>query len=335
MIQIITDPGKIDRKAWSEFVFNHPQGNIFQTPEMYDVYLKTKNYSPIVFFAIDNNQLFGVLLALVQKEYKGFLGKFSSRCILWGAPLISNNDAFVFSLLIKDFDSKIKKLAIYTQFRNIDNIAHFHHLFSASHFDYEPHLDILINTVNPFESITKSIHKSRFRNYKKSLNKGATFQLIAKYDEITKCYDLLRETYQRVKLPYPDFTLFKAVYEILLPKKYCLIFGLYYQDFLIGFRLVLTYKNRMYDYYAGSSAEHTNKYPNDVLIIEILKYACITNFDIFDFGGAGKPGLPYGVRDHKLKFGGELVEFGRYEKINKTVSYSIAKTAFSIWKFLK
>jgi serine/alanine adding enzyme len=334
-MQIITDPDKIDRTEWSAFVYGHPQGNIFQTPEMYDVYLKTKNYFPLVLFAMDNNQVYGVLLALIQKEHKGFLGKFSSRCILWGAPLILNNDASLFSSLMKAFDVKIKKFAIYAQFRNIANVEHFHHLFTASHFTYEPHLDILINTENPFDSIIESIHKSRIRNYTKALNKGVTLKLIDKFDDIARCYNLLQETYQRVKLPYPDITLFKAVYDILLPKNYCLIFGLFYQDLLIGFRLVLTYKNCIYDYYAGSSSEHTNKYPNDVLIIEILKYACNTNFDVFDFGGAGKPGVPYGVRDHKLKFGGELVEFGRYEKINKTLSYSIAKTAFSIWKFFK
>ncbi len=334
-MQIITDPDKIDRTDWSAFVYRHPQGNIFQTPEMYDVYLITKNYCPLMFFAFDNDQICGVLVALVQKEHKGFLGKFSSRCILWGAPLILNNDASVFSSLIKVFDIKVKKLAIYTQFRNIDNVAHFHHLFSASHFKYEPHLDILINTENPFESIIETFHKSRIRNYNKALNKGVTIKLIDKYDDIVKCYDLLLKTYQRVKLPYPDITLFKAVYEILLPKNYCLIFGLFYQDLLIGFRLVLTYKNCMYDYYAGSSAEHTNKYPNDVLIFEILKHACNTNFDVFDFGGAGKPGVPYGVRDHKMNFGGNLVEYGRYEKINQPISYSIAKTAFGVWKFFK
>jgi len=34
---------------WSSFVYNHPNGNIFQTPEMYEVYKQTKNYEPIFF----------------------------------------------------------------------------------------------------------------------------------------------------------------------------------------------------------------------------------------------------------------------------------------------
>jgi len=34
----------IDREEWSKFVYNHPYGNIFQTPEMAEVYKRTKNY---------------------------------------------------------------------------------------------------------------------------------------------------------------------------------------------------------------------------------------------------------------------------------------------------
>jgi len=32
---------------WSSFVYEHPNGNVFQTPEMYEVYENTKNYEPI------------------------------------------------------------------------------------------------------------------------------------------------------------------------------------------------------------------------------------------------------------------------------------------------
>ena len=35
-------------------------------------------------------------------------------------------------------------------------------------------------------------------------------------------------------------------------------------------------------------------------------------FQIFDFDGAGKPDIPYCVRDYKKKFGGKLVNYGRY-----------------------
>jgi len=48
MIEITDSP---DIKRWGEFVYNHPKGNIFQTPEMAEVYRRTKNYEPITLAA--------------------------------------------------------------------------------------------------------------------------------------------------------------------------------------------------------------------------------------------------------------------------------------------
>ena len=50
----------------------------------------------------------------------------------------------------------------------------------------------------------------------------------------------------------------------------------------------------------------------------------------FDFLGAGKPNEDYGVRDFKAKFGGDLVENGRFEKIHKPMQFTIAKIGLNI-----
>jgi lipid II:glycine glycyltransferase (peptidoglycan interpeptide bridge formation enzyme) len=41
--------------------------------------------------------------------------------------------------------------------------------------------------------------------------------------------------------------------------------------------------------------------------------------------GAGKPDEGYGVRDFKAKFGGELVEHGRYLYLCKPMMYKLGK----------
>jgi lipid II:glycine glycyltransferase (peptidoglycan interpeptide bridge formation enzyme) len=38
---------ELNKCQWSSFVYEHPNGNVFQTPEMYEVYENTKNYEPI------------------------------------------------------------------------------------------------------------------------------------------------------------------------------------------------------------------------------------------------------------------------------------------------
>ncbi len=113
---------KIDRKQWSDFVFNHPQGNIFQTPEMFDVFMAAKNNHPIL-TAVSNgdNEIVGILAAVIQREYSGFLGKFTSRSIIRGGPLILDNNEEVLDIILKEYNKAINKRVIYSQFRNLWN----------------------------------------------------------------------------------------------------------------------------------------------------------------------------------------------------------------------
>ncbi len=112
---VISDFNRIDRNKWSEFVCNHPHGNIFQTPEMFDVYTKTKKYEP-VFLAVVNNkdEISGTLLAVIQKEYSGVLGTFTARSIIHGGPLIKNDNPDVLDFVLKEYDKAIKKKAVYS-----------------------------------------------------------------------------------------------------------------------------------------------------------------------------------------------------------------------------
>ena len=48
--------------------------------------------------------------------------------------------------------------------------------------------------------------------------------------------------------------------------------------------------------------------------------------------GAGVPDKPYGVRDFKMEFGGEVVEYGRYLHIRKPLLYKIGKWGVRILK---
>ena len=51
---------------------------------------------------------------------------------------------------------------------------------------------------------------------------------------------------------------------------------------------------------------------------------------MIDFMGAGKPNIEYGVRDYKLRFGGELKEDGRFTVIFKPMMYRFGLFALKI-----
>jgi serine/alanine adding enzyme len=129
--------------------------------------------------------------------------------------------------------------------------------------------------------------------------------------------------------------MFLASYDILKPDGLSRYFGAFNNGTLIGAICLLAYKQQLYDWYAGSSRQHLDKYPNDLLPWEAFKWGKHNGFLKFDFGGAGKPGKDYGVRDYKKKFGGDFVNFGRFQKIHKPLKHSTAKIGFNVWRFFK
>jgi len=108
-----------------------------------------------------------------------------------------------------------------------------------------------------------------------------------------------------------------------------------YESEIIGCMLALSYKDTIYDFYAGSMVKFYNKYPNDLISWEVFKWGKGNGYKVFDFGGAGKPDVSYGVRDYKKKFGGEFVNFGRYEKVHQPMIFEIAKVGFKLWQKIK
>jgi lipid II:glycine glycyltransferase (peptidoglycan interpeptide bridge formation enzyme) len=51
--------------------------------------------------------------------------------------------------------------------------------------------------------------------------------------------------------------------------------------------------------------------------------------------GIGRPDKSYGVRDFKIRFGGDTVNYGRFIRINNKLKYSIAKSGFNILSLFK
>jgi lipid II:glycine glycyltransferase (peptidoglycan interpeptide bridge formation enzyme) len=326
---------EIDRKKWSDFVYNHPYGNIFQTPEMYEVYQNTKKYEP-VFLAVVNNQdeISGILLAVIQKEYSGLLGNFTARSIIQGGPLIKDDDPAVLDFILKEYNEIIKKKAIYSQFRNFGDWSDSRDIFIKNGFEYEEHLNILVDLTKSEKQLWKEVYSKRRNEVRRATKEGAYFSIEHTEVSLKKCYEILQEVYNRAKLPIPDYHFFYNLYQMGSNPK-LLIFCAYYEGEIIGCMLALSFKDKIYDFYAGSMVKYYKKYPNDLIPWEVFKWGKENGYKVFDFGGAGKPGVPYGVRDYKKKFGGKFVNFGRFEKLHRPILFKIGKAGFKVWKKMK
>ncbi len=323
-------------KDWSEFVEAHPNGNIFQTPEMYDVYKGTKNYEPVLTIIFDKNLVIGILLAVIQKEYANVLGNISSRSVIIGGPLVKDNNPKILEYILKSYNKKIEKRAVFSQFRNLWSWGELKSIFNKFGFDYDVHLDILID-IKPNENDLWGKINSKARNkIRKSIKADINFEAMKPTDALVeKSYEIFQKIYKNAKIPLANISLFKSSYKVLSEKNMIKYFCAIKDGQVIGVRIGLLYKNLIYDWYAGSLQDYYKYNPNDFLPYNTLVWGQNNGFETFDFGGAGRPNIPYGVRDHKMKFGGELVEFGRFEKIHKPKLLSVAKVGLELYKLVK
>jgi len=325
---------KINTVDWSDFVKKHPNGNIFQTPEMYDVYLNTPKFSPVILIAKDEkNNIVGCLMSVIHREYRGIMGRLTARSIIMGGPLAYQNNPGVLDVLLKNYNRQVCTRVIYSQFRNLFNMNNYSGPFSNNGYRLEEHLDVLIDLNKSEEELEEQLHKERKRNIAKAKKEGLIFKVLNDETNIKAVVSLLKKTYNRIRVPFSYDTLFFNSKSIL--DKNVKFFGAFWMDKMIAGQVRLCYNDTVYAWYSGSDSDYFHLRPNDFLLWNVILWSKENHYSVFDFGGAGKPGIPYGVRDYKLKFGGELVNYGRYQKEHKRLLMYFGRFAFELYKIFK
>ena len=228
---------------------------------------------------------------------------------------------------------KKDKNIIYTEIRNYSDQKKINKVYLDNGFKFVPHLNIIINLTKDIEVLKKELHKEKRHNIGRAKNKGLVFSEISNSNQFENSIALIKETYNRIKLPGPS-TEFLIQSQLNLNDNFkC--YGIYLNNELIATRIVLLFNKTVYDWYAGSNPLYNNKYANDFIVWNILEMYHNNGFKLFDFGGAGHPDKAYGVRTFKERFGGEYVNFGRYLNIHKHLFYAIGVFFIKLLKYYK
>jgi len=110
-----------------------------------------------------------------------------------------------------------------------------------------------------------------------------------------------------------------------------------YKGQIVGGIMCPIYNNKIiYEWYiAGEDGKHKGIYPSVLATWAPVNYAINNGLAQFDFLGAGKPDEDYGVREFKSSFGGTMVNYGRFTRINNRLLYSIGKTGLRLLRKLE
>jgi len=327
---------------WEAFVEAHPHGSVLQSRFLYDLFEATRNFEPVMVYCTENDELVGIVLSVLIREADGIKGLFSSRLVVYGGPLISMEHperSEIFSLMLRNLIHLTQRKAIFTQLRASFDLSGFDKIFTGSGFHWYPRLNLLINTSDP-DQVLSGMSAARMRQVRKSLRNGATVVEPDSLRQIHDFYEILRKLYrERIKKPLPDLSFFEAFYNKVRHDKKGKIFLVLYEEKVIGGILCPFMVNKaMFEWYVcGLDEKYKSRgiYPSVLTTWAAIDFAVGNNIRIFDFMGLGKPDIKYGVRDFKLKFGGQVVNYGRYIRINRPVLYWISELGYNLLALFK
>ena len=345
MIKLLTY-NQIDPQQWQALVDSSPYATWFQTPEAYQFYAAVS--TELLPFALGieeyegdeamrqsgdqaKDTLKGVIVGYITRERNALKQYFTKRAIIYGGPLLDvdiSNDAL--STLLRTVVQNIALNPIYIETRNFNDYSQWKEIFNINGFNYQKHLDYHINTTS-VELAQRNIGKHRWRYIRLSMRDGAKIVENPTIEQVRAFYTILQDLYRtKVHTPLWSWEFFERLYNVE-HARYILV---ELDGQIVGGTACVCLPGKaVYEWYAcGLDNCRDDIRPLSVAIWGEMQYAAENGYPLFDFMGAGTPDQPYGVRDFKAEFGGELVEHGRFLCIRKPLLYWIGKMGV---KFLK
>jgi hypothetical protein len=332
----------LDENLWRDFVDGNPRGNVFHTPEMFQVLARAKGHQPAVWAAIDDVDggihPLALLLPVHVTLMDGLLRRFTTRAIVYGSVLCAPGPEGekALALLLQAYKQGTKGSALFTELRNLSNLSDLQPILNDNGFAYEDHLNYLIDLNRPPEAVLQSIGQRTRKKIRHALRQGdVIIEECNRHEQVMLCYELLQKTYAAAQVPLADWSLFQAAFDILYPRGMVkFLLARTGDDYAAG-SVELTYKDRVYGWYGGMDRAYSDYIPNELLLWHIFEWGAENGYKVYDFGGAGKPDEEYGVRDFKAKFGGDLVCYGRNIHVPSPALMRLSQWAYATYrKFL-
>lgn len=324
---------QIDRKEWNDLLAYSSTASYFQSPECYNFYKSLTFLEPFGYAVSENNKLVGLACGYIISNGGKFKQYFSRRAVIHGGLLLAEDvSTDAVSELLSSLRESLAKKVIYIEIRNCCDFKNYKTLFLQNGFTYHSHLNYLIDTSNP-ELVKNRYSESKLRQVRKAGEQGVVCKLSKNQSDIDDFYSILAELYKRkVKKPlFPKEFFYKFVHQ---PN--CYLFVVKEDNRVIGgIACAALPSTAVYEWFVcGDTKNYNHLYPSVAATHQGIEFAAKNGYRSFDFMGAGKPNVDYGVREFKERFGGELVEWGRFLFVCNPFLYKMGKLAVNIRKRL-
>jgi serine/alanine adding enzyme len=320
------------RPSWDQFVLDHPKGSIFHTSQMIRVFRSAKNHAVLPLAAVGpDGQILAMLVAVRVQTLPDPLGRLSSRSILYSEPLCRDDEPSIDALtqLVARHDRHMGRRVLFTEVRPLWAPGPERVALERCGYRFLDYLNYVVDLTQPLDALWCNMRQSARRGVRKCEKHSFRLCDIDTPEGVSLLYEFLKLSYGHAQVPLAHRSLFEAAFDILHPLHELKLQAVYAGDQPVAMDVLLTYKSRVYSWYGG--VERIGSFsPVDYLTWHEFVWGHEHGYRRYDFGGAGWPNVPYGVRDYKAKFGGELVRYGRYRKVYSPWKMALAEKAYEI-----
>lgn len=317
---------------WTRLIEVSPVSTPFQTHGFYKLVRSQKGMTAEAIAVSEEGHIRSLVVAVLFLE-KGLKGFFSRRAIIYGGPVVDGVGYSYVDQLLSQVDFVVRGRVIYTETRNLSDYSDAKYLFARHSWRYIPYYNYRLKTVNP-DLMAKAVSSSRMRQIRKAVRSGVTWRVAENPEEVDLFYDILAELYHtRVRKPLMPIEFFRSFFHSNVG---IYILVIHEQKIIGGIMCPLLPSRALYEFYVcGLDRDYREQYPSIMATWAAMQYASMSNIPLFDFMGAGSPDSDYGVRDFKAKFGGDLVEYGRFRKVRKPLLFALGMVYIQLRSWLK
>ncbi|HUW15310.1 MAG TPA: GNAT family N-acetyltransferase [Anaerolineae bacterium] len=325
--------GKLPGDLWQDFVDTHPESSIFHTPAMQAVFASSRGYEPLLRAAVSGDgRILALLTATGVRLAAGPLSRLTSRAIAYGGLLCEPGEEGREGLaaLLRWQRKAGKHHHLFTEIRHRSDASSWRETLAECGYEHEQELNFLIDIGRPVADIWQGLGRTARKNVRRAERDGLTVLEATTPEDLQQIYALLQQVYAAAHVPLADASLFRVAFEQLVPQGAARFILARSPKGVAGARVVLLHKGIIFDWYAGADPEMRNSRPNDFLVWHTLAWGAGNGYHTFDFGGAGHPDVPYGVRDFKAKFGGQLVNYGRDRQVHSPGLLRMSEAGYNL-----
>lgn len=330
MVRLVDPIEYVDK--WRELETMSFCSSFFQTKECYDFYSSVSCFTPFAFGVMEDGNLSGVVVGYITVYDNPVAQFFTRRAIIVAGPMLSDSisdNALAF--LLGEVVRNLRKRVIYIESRNFFDYGRYKDIFSSAGFAYNAHLNIRIDLASSqIQDIEQRMSKDVLKAVRSGVANGVSIVDSPTMEQVADYYKILSELYRK-KIRTPLFPL--DFFTVLFALPSARFFLVQHKDKIIGGAVCVEYAGVMYEWFiCGEDQIYKKQHPSVFARYSALKYCTENGFLVFDMMGAGKPDEAYGVRDFKARFGGTLVEEGRFIHVCNPLLYSLGKLGVKVLK---